>query len=244
MAVMDGVKRAGVNANATTHTHLTIQWERLCVATFLGIMKGIMDTSGISTWVNHPLKRAVDICVVILLLPFLLWIISLQCVLVILIDRASPIIWQSRIGMHGKRFKLCKVNTMGTFVAYDSGRGANDKRATPLGRVLRLMILDEVPQIVINVLRGDMTLVGPRPLLSADLRLMKRRLSRAEYQSWYVAYLRARERLDILYVQSATPRMDMRVFLIHAALPFLDTHRHWQRPESNDRTFRLAGLRK
>jgi lipopolysaccharide/colanic/teichoic acid biosynthesis glycosyltransferase len=85
--------------------------------------------------------------------------------LIIKVFSGSPVIYkQERIGIKGKVFKLYKFRTM--FVNADkigtSVTAKNDSRVTPVGRFLRRFKLDELPQLI-NVLRGDMSFVGPRP---------------------------------------------------------------------------------
>jgi lipopolysaccharide/colanic/teichoic acid biosynthesis glycosyltransferase len=79
----------------------------------------------------------------------------------------TPVLFrQERTGLHGRIFTLLKLRTM---VAAGGGAIVHDgMRITPLGRWLRATSIDELPQLV-NVLRGDMALVGPRPLLPAYL---------------------------------------------------------------------------
>jgi exopolysaccharide production protein ExoY len=201
-------------------------------------------------WISSRSKRMVDIIGVLLALPFLILLVLVMIILVVVIDRSTPLFSQSRIGKGGTIFKFYKINTMGRIRSNDYGRGAHDDRATPLGRILRIAILDEVPQILINILRGDMGLVGPRPLLQADVDLMKARLDSVEYERWFAAYsfgrpgwtgkfglesrrfvtqsdeyLRARLKQDVKYRYEATLRMDIAIIFIHAILPFLDMKR-------------------
>lgn len=130
-------------------------------------------------------KRGIDIAVagtaILLLLPLLL----LVAAAVWMGDRKSPIFRHTRLGRHGRPFGCLKFRTM----VVDSERAleahlassaaaraewaathklADDPRVTALGRVLRKTSLDELPQLV-NVLRGEMSLVGPRPIVQAEV---------------------------------------------------------------------------
>lgn len=121
------------------------------------------------------LKRTFDVLVCLAALPVILPVL-LFCCLAIRIDSPGPIFFfQLRTGRGGKRFKMYKLRTMVrnaeelkekymhlNLLTYPDFKIVNDPRITRVGRFLRKTSLDELPQIF-NVLRGDMTLVGPRP---------------------------------------------------------------------------------
>jgi lipopolysaccharide/colanic/teichoic acid biosynthesis glycosyltransferase len=119
------------------------------------------------------------LAVLIVLSP--LW---LAIALAVRIDSAGPVLFrQERVGRDGMTFRVCKFRTMvidaearlADVVHLNEGAGplfklASDPRVTRVGRVLRKLSLDEVPQLW-NVVRGEMSLVGPRPALAAEMAL-------------------------------------------------------------------------
>ncbi len=110
-------------------------------------------------------KRSMDIVVSLLTLVVHLPLLLLIA-LAITLDSPGPILFrQRRIGLHGRPFEMLKFRTM-QLCPPDRGRlrqtCPNDPRVTPVGALLRHMSFDELPQLW-NVLRGDMSLVGPRP---------------------------------------------------------------------------------
>lgn len=113
------------------------------------------------------IKRAVDIVFSFCFL-LVLTIIPLIPIIIILIKLTSrgPVFYkQVRIGMDGKRFKCYKFRSMVKDAEAQTGpvfADENDARATKIGRILRYYNLDEIPQFI-NILKGDMTIVGPRP---------------------------------------------------------------------------------
>ena len=109
-------------------------------------------------------KRAFDLALVLLASP--LWIPLLLIVAVVVRLRlGSPVFFrQARTGLGGREFELLKFRTMTDKRGFNGKLLADAYRLTPFGRWLRSTSLDELPELI-NVLRGDMSLVGPRPLL-------------------------------------------------------------------------------
>lgn len=110
------------------------------------------------------IKRILDILLSLILLVFLILPIVIIAITVKLTSKGPVLFRQERITTYGKRFKILKFRTMvenaeslGSFVTTD-----NDNRVTSVGRVLRKLRLDELPQ-VFNVLSGSMSIVGARP---------------------------------------------------------------------------------
>jgi putative colanic acid biosynthesis UDP-glucose lipid carrier transferase len=114
-------------------------------------------------------KRAFDIFISSLIIVFLLsWLIPVLAILIKL-DSCGPVFFlQSRVGFMGKTFHCMKLRTMVVNKDCDSQQARpNDPRITRLGRFLRVTSLDELPQFI-NVLMGDMSIVGPRPFMQKD----------------------------------------------------------------------------
>ena len=119
-----------------------------------------------STATARALKRGIDVVGALVLLVVTSPIL-LVAALAIRRTMGSPVLFrQARTGLGGWTFTLLKLRTMTNAGAGDLSRDA--QRLTPLGRFLRTTSVDELPQLW-NVLRGDMSLVGPRPLLPSYL---------------------------------------------------------------------------
>jgi len=137
----------------------------------------------------------------------------------------SPVFFaQVRPGMHGKPFKMVKFRTMTDERGPDGQLLPDAVRLTPFGRFLRSTSLDELPELW-NVLKGDMSLVGPRPLLMEYLSLYspeqaRRHEVRPGITGW--AQINGRNtisweekfRLDVWYVDHQSLWLDLRIFLL------------------------------
>ncbi|MDK2808263.1 MAG: O-antigen biosynthesis protein WbqP [Clostridiales bacterium] len=112
-------------------------------------------------------KRLLDILLSLLLILLLSWLLILVAVVVKLTSRGTVLFCQKRVGIHKSYFNIYKFRTMRTDTPNDLPTHllANpDTFITPIGRFLRKTSLDELPQLF-NILRGDMSFVGPRPAL-------------------------------------------------------------------------------
>ena len=123
-------------------------------------------------------KRMLDICLSALGLGVLFLPMLIVGLLIHIDDPGSAIFSQYRVGRHGKPFKLYKLRTMKMDAPrYLSKREMDDpdRYITRIGHILRKTSIDEVPQLF-NVLRGDMSLVGPRPLIPEEREIHEMRM--------------------------------------------------------------------
>lgn len=110
---------------------------------------------------QRAVKAAVDRATAAVALGVLSPVLATVAVAIRLDSEGDALFWQERVGKNGAVFRICKFRTMRPPKATDR---SEDDRVTPLGRFLRTSSIDELPQLW-NVLRGDMSLVGPRPFL-------------------------------------------------------------------------------
>jgi lipopolysaccharide/colanic/teichoic acid biosynthesis glycosyltransferase len=128
------------------------------------------------------LKRWIDIVVGSLLLVAAAPVVALAALAITCVTGGRPFFAQERVGMHGRRFKMFKLRTMvnGAHAMRQSVmhlnevdgpvfKIRNDPRLHPLGRFLRRTSIDELPNLI-NVVLGEMSLVGPRPALPSEVR--------------------------------------------------------------------------
>lgn len=109
------------------------------------------------------MKRGFDLLVSIATLPITLLLTIIGAVLVLVDDPGPPFHLSTRVGRHGRAFRLLKLRTMHLDTASEMRLTIDDDpRLTRIGKFLRRFRIDELPQVV-NILRGEMSLVGPRP---------------------------------------------------------------------------------
>lgn len=110
------------------------------------------------------LKRGFDIVFSSVGLILALPIVAIFCVIIRLESKGSPMFSQDRVGLDNKEFKMYKVRSMRNDAEKHGATWAakNDERVTRVGKFIRLTRIDELPQLI-NVLKGDMSVIGPRP---------------------------------------------------------------------------------
>lgn len=179
------------------------------------------------TRAGDAVRRAFDVAVSAVALVVLAVPLALVLLAVRLESPGSPIFRQRRVGLDGREFDVLKVRTM-VQGAETMGAGLaivkGDARITRLGRLLRRTSVDELPQFV-NVLRGEMGIVGPRPTVPVqieryDERQVERLRVRPGLTGWAQVQGRAglswpeRIELDRWYVQHRSLRLDARILAL------------------------------
>lgn len=166
-------------------------------------------------------KRALDLAIVCLAAPVWLPLLLLVAV-VVWLRLGHPVLFrQVRPGIHGRRFELVKFRTMTNSRAKDGALMPDAERLPPFGHWLRATSLDELPELW-NVLRGEMSLVGPRPLLVQYLaRYNPRQARRHEVRPGMTGLAQVRGRnalsweerfeLDVWYVEHRSIWLDLQI---------------------------------
>ena len=109
------------------------------------------------------LKPVIDLTLGVILLVLLSPLMLLLTVTQIFLHRGSPFFLHQRPGKNGKLFRMIKFRTMENCLDASGALMPDNKRVTAFGRILRRTSMDELPQLI-NVIKGDMSIVGPRPL--------------------------------------------------------------------------------
>jgi exopolysaccharide biosynthesis polyprenyl glycosylphosphotransferase len=175
---------------------------------------------------QNAIKRATDIVVsataLVLLSPLLVAV-----AIAVKLTSPGPVLFrQERVGLHGRAFKMLKFRSMvadaerrkAELEAFNEQSGPvfkmhSDPRVTGVGRFIRKFSIDELPQIV-NVLRGDMAIVGPRPPIPSEV---------ARYEAWQRRRLSVRPGLTCVWQVSGRNRVSFQTWML-LDLRYID---HW-----------------
>ena len=184
-----------------------------------------------TAYLHSARKRCLDVAVAGVALVVAAPVIAVAAVAIRLESRGHAIYRQRRVGRDGHAFEVYKLRTMvtgaehiGAGLAIDEG----DTRITRVGALLRRTSIDELPNLV-NVLRGEMSLVGPRPTLQVQVdRYTDRQRRRLEVRPGLTGWAQVNGRaslpwaerieLDIWYLEHATLRLDLRILVASARM--------------------------
>jgi len=170
------------------------------------------------------IRRAIDIAVSAFALALSSPVLALAALAVRLESPGSPIYRQRRVGLHSHEFDVLKLRTM-VDGAEHMGAGLavneNDSRITRVGALLRRTSLDELPNLV-NVLRGDMSLIGPRPTLPVQVaQYSERQRGRLQVKPGITGWAQVNGRaslpwserieLDLYYIEHRSLALDVRI---------------------------------
>ena len=203
----------------------------------------IMQNTSAGRAVRHPLryrvaKRAFDVAASLLALIVLAPVMVFICILIRLDSKGPAMFIHQRHGKNGKPLRMLKFRTMyrnaqdmiAEFtpeqrVEWESNfKLVNDPRITRVGKILRKTSLDELPQLI-NILRGDMSVVGPRPIITEELEMYGE--NQAKFLSatpgltgYWQAYARSdcsyeqRMEMELHYVENASFWWDMKIIIV------------------------------
>lgn len=174
---------------------------------------------------KHCLKRVVDLVVVLCVLAIIWPILAIVAIWLHFANKGTGAFFlQERPGKDGKVFKVIKFKTMTDEREANGNLLPDEQRITKIGQLIRSTSIDELPQLV-NVLKGDMSLIGPRPLLVQYLPLYsseqaRRHEMRPGITGWAQCHGRnaiswtEKFKLDVWYVDHCSFKVDMQVIWI------------------------------
>lgn len=176
-------------------------------------------------------KPLIDFVISLVMLVMLLPLLVLVALLLLIVNRGNVFFIQQRPGFRTRRFYLLKFKTMNNKADRHGNLLPDHQRITALGKFLRKTSIDELPQLI-NVLKGDLSLVGPRPLLMEYIPLynaeqMKRHNVKPGITGW--AQVKGRNaitwnerfKLDLYYVQNVSFWLDLKILLLTVQNVFL-----------------------
>ena len=173
----------------------------------------------------HFLKRVFDFTIALVALLLIGWFLVLVAIWLHFANKgAGAFFFQERPGKDGKIFKVIKFKTMTDECDSNGVLLPDEARLTKVGTFVRSTSIDELPQLI-NVLKGDMALIGPRPLLPQYLPLyskeqVRRHEVRPGISGWAQCHGRnaiswtEKFKLDVWYVDHLSLKTDLKVFLI------------------------------
>lgn len=186
----------------------------------------------VTSW-RTAIKRVMDICCSAMALMVFAPFMAIIAVAVKATSQGPILYKQTRVGLKGKQFEMLKFRTMRIDAETATGpvwAKKNDPRVTPIGNFLRTSHLDELPQLL-NVLKGEMSIVGPRPERPMFVEEFKRVIPHYERRLYAkpgitglaqikrrydetLADVKRKVRYDALYVQKMCPLLDLKVMVL------------------------------
>lgn len=169
------------------------------------------------------LKRYLDFWIALIGLIVLSPVLIALTVIGVVKMKGNPFFTQERPGLHEKIFKLIKFRTMTNEKDKNGNLLPDEKRLTSYGKFLRSTSLDELPELI-NILKGDMAIIGPRPLLVRYLpRYNKEQHHRHDVRPGLTGYAQVNGRnaltwekkfkLDVWYVKNISMMLDIKIFI-------------------------------
>lgn len=170
------------------------------------------------------MKRIMDVTLASLAL-LVLWPLMIVIAVLVRLNLGSPVLFvQERPGLHGRPFRMVKFRTMRDSLDRAGNMLPDELRLTRFGRLLRSTSLDELPELI-NVVKGEMSLVGPRPLLMEYLPLYSNRQARRhEVKPGLTGWAQVNGRneiswqekfeLDVWYVENKSFFLDTRILFM------------------------------
>ena len=174
----------------------------------------------LSLWIKRLFDITVSLFGLIILSP-----VMIITSIIVMINLGSPIFFkQKRVGKDNKEFEMIKFRTMKDAVDKQGNQLSDELRLTKVGQVLRSLSIDELPELF-NILKGDMSLIGPRPLLVQYLPLYnERQIRRHEVLPGLTGLAQVSGRnnltwnekfeLDVYYVENWSLKLDIKIFFL------------------------------
>lgn len=174
---------------------------------------------------KHFLKRVIDFFIALFAIIILSPIFLVVIILLSIANKGAGVFFtQSRPGLNGKIFKVIKFKSMTDEKDENGVLLPNDQRITKVGKIIRKFSIDELPQLI-NILKGDMALIGPRPLLVRYLELYtpeqaRRHEVRPGLTGWAQVHGRnnitwaEKFKLDVWYVDHCSLWVDIKVIFM------------------------------